>query len=220
VTSYYLAEATGKVEIYGVTRDISERKRAQDALFQANQQLRAQLEANQQLQVQLYEQAVHDALTGLFNRRYLEEALERLLVRAAHDYTPLSILMLDVDHFKQFNDSYGHKAGDLILRALGQLLRTYTRPSDVACRYGGEEFIVIMPDAPLEVAVVRADELRQLFADLEVQYGGTSLSATITIGVATFPNHGTDSDTLLHAADQALYAAKAAGRDLVYAAEG
>ncbi len=113
---------------------------------------------------------------------------------------------------------YGHKAGDLILRALGQLLRTHTRPNDVACRYGGEEFVVIMPDAPLEVAVVRADEVRQAFADLEVRYGSTSLSATITIGGATFPYHGTDSETLLHAADQALYAAKSAGRDLVYAA--
>lgn len=218
VTSYFYAPETGKVEIYGVTRDIGERKKSQDALGRANQQLRAQLEANQLLQDRLRVQADQDALTGLFNRRYLEEVLEHLLTRASLDRSPVSILMLDVDHFKQFNDSYGHKAGDLILRALGQLLRAQTRPIDVACRFGGEEFIVILPGAPLETALSRANALRGAFADLRVHYAGVNLRATVTIGVATFPAHGADSGELLRAVDKALYAAKAAGRDTVYAA--
>lgn len=164
----------------------------------------------------LREQAIRDALTGLFNRRYLEEALARELHRAGHGKVPLSVLMLDLDFFKNFNDMHGHAAGDAVLKQVGKLLETHTRREDVACRYGGEEFVLILPGAPLGVAWRRADELRQAVRHASLEFEGKVLGpVTLSVGVACFPEHGATRETLLAAADQALYQAKHAGRDRV-----
>jgi diguanylate cyclase (GGDEF)-like protein len=184
-------------------------------LAQANEQLQAQLMEIQRLQGQLREQAIRDPLTNLYNRRYMQETFERELASAQRHQQAVTVIMMDIDHFKRLNDTYGHKAGDLMLQALGDLLRNETRDYDVACRYGGEEFVVIMPGARVETARPRAEQLRSQFADLHLEFSGMVLQATISVGVAIFPLHGETSDALLRAADQALYAAKAGGRDRV-----
>ncbi len=164
----------------------------------------------------LREQAIRDPLTGLFNRRYLEEALGRELRRAEHGHEPLGVLMLDLDYFKDFNDTHGHAAGDAMLNHLGAMLETHTRREDVTCRYGGEEFVLILPGMPLDVASRRADELRQAIGQSTVAWEGKGLaSTTVSVGVACFPQHGTTGEALLAAADQALYRAKREGRDRV-----
>lgn len=161
-------------------------------------------------------QAVRDPLTGLFNRRYMSEALERELRRAEHGGQPLSMVMLDVDHFKTFNDTSGHQAGDDLLTQIGSLLQGRTRREDIACRYGGEEFLLILPGAPLEAARRRADELRDGVREMVVEHRGRPLGPiSVSAGVACFPEHGTTADDLLRAADTALYRAKELGRDRV-----
>ena len=175
-----------------------------------------ELETNLRLQKALRVQAVRDPLTRLFNRRYLEETFERELRRAERRRGPLGVIMLDLDHFKVFNDTFGHAAGDALLRALGQFLVSRSRREDVACRYGGEEFVLIFPDAPLETTTRRAEQLREEARSLQVQYHGHSLgTVTISVGVAGFPEHGATTATLLRAADEALYRAKTEGRDRV-----
>lgn len=172
--------------------------------------------ANLRLRETLRHQSIRDPLTGLFNRRYLEETLDRELRRVARLQKPLAVLMIDLDHFKQFNDTFGHDAGDTVLRELGTMLQSHVRSEDVACRYGGEEFAVILPDAPESATLERAEELREAARHLHVQHHGRSLGPlSLSIGVAMFPRHGADSRTLLEAADQALYEAKAAGRNRV-----
>ena len=184
-------------------------------LSQANEQLQAQLVEIQRLQAELREQATRDPLTNLFNRRYMQEILDHELASAQRLQCATAVLMMDIDHFKRLNDTYGHKAGDLMLQALGGLLQEDTRASDVACRYGGEEFVVIMPGATMEAAHCRAERLRSQFEELRLNFSGTPLQATVSVGVAVFPVHGDTGDALLHAADQALYAAKAGGRNRV-----
>lgn len=184
--------------------DISERKRAEE-------ELRA-------LQAQLREEAIRDPLTGLYNRRYLEETLQRELVRAERGGHPLTILMGDIDYFKKLNDSYGHQAGDEVLQALGGLLRHHARSSDIPCRYGGEEFILVLPDMPLETAQQRAESIRRDFADLHIAFGDSQLAATLSIGVSVHPGHGKTADELIRSADQALYEAKQSGRNRVCSA--
>jgi len=165
-------------------------------------------------------QAIRDPLTGLFNRRYMGESLERELRRAEHGGQPVSLVMLDVDHFKTFNDVSGHQAGDAILTRVGSLLQARTRREDIACRYGGEEFLLILPGAPLEAARRRADELRQSVREMTAEHRGRVLSRiTVSAGVACFPQHGITADELLRAADTALYRAKELGRDRVEACE-
>lgn len=172
--------------------------------------------ANLKLQETLRNQSIRDPLTGLFNRRYLEESLEREVSRAARANRPISVIMLDVDHFKQFNDSFGHDAGDALLREIGALISTQTRGSDIGCRYGGEEFAIIMPEAASETAFQRADELRQAVKRLEVIHLRQSLGpVTISLGVASFPLHAEDGAAIMRGADRALYRAKRAGRDCV-----
>lgn len=172
--------------------------------------------ANLKLREQLKTQSIQDPLTGLFNRRYLETTLERELERAKRNQQPLSLVMVDVDHFKSFNDTFGHEAGDAVLRELGQLLQQAIRGSDFACRYGGEELTIVMPGAALEVTVARAELLRQELRRLRLDYRGQSLGAiSISLGVASFPMHGLTGDAVLRAADSALYVAKKSGRDRV-----
>lgn len=172
--------------------------------------------ANLRLHETLRNLSVRDPLTGLFNRRYMEESLEREVRRAARTKRPLGIIMLDIDHFKPFNDTFGHEAGDTLLRELGSSLQTYIRGEDVACRYGGEEFILIMPDTTLEAASQRAEQLRAAVQRLTVQHRSQTLKpVTISVGVALFPDHGATGDAVLRAADAALYKAKAKGRNRV-----
>ena len=175
--------------------------------------------ANLKLQEAMRQQSVRDPLTGLFNRRYMEESLERELRRAARSNRTLGILMLDLDFFKHFNDNYGHDAGDAMLREFSALLGATFRGGDIACRYGGEEFALILPEASLEATSQRGEVLREKTKRLNVQHRGLSLgTVTLSVGVAAFPQHGSNSEALLRAADEALYAAKQSGRDRVVVA--
>jgi diguanylate cyclase (GGDEF)-like protein len=177
--------------------------------------------ANLQLRDKLRSQSIRDPLTGLFNRRYMEESLVRELHRAKRKKAPLTVLMIDIDHFKQFNDTMGHEAGDALLREFGAFLREHVRVDDSPCRYGGEEFTIILPDANSDGALGRAEALREGARRISV---GTELGVpsgvTISIGLATYPDHGDNITELVRLADAALYVAKAAGRDRVMVSDG
>jgi len=175
--------------------------------------------ANIRLREALRTQSVRDALTGLYNRRYLEETLEREVRRAARAAQSLGILMIDLDHFKKFNDTYGHDAGDAVLRETGASLTKGIRAEDFVCRFGGEEFVVILPTADPETSRARAERLRTKIRELTIMYQGKSLGmVTISVGVAAFPAHGTSPKELMASADAALYEAKRGGRDQVVVA--
>lgn len=170
--------------------------------------------ANLRLKESLRNQSIHDTLTGLFNRRYLEESLAREISRCERRHLPLVVLMFDLDHFKTFNDHHGHPGGDALLAAFGQLLQASCRREDIACRYGGEEFILILPDASEAVGIERANAILQATAKLTVTYQGCPLSSvTTSIGLAALPTHGLNNPSLLAAADKALYQAKLQGRN-------
>ena len=176
--------------------------------------------ANLKLRETLRTLSVRDPLTGLFNRRFMQESLERELRRAARSGRPVGGILLDVDHFKQFNDSYGHEAGDIVLRELGGFLQSQIRREDAACRVGGEEFLLILPDSSLDVTRYRAEKLREESKRVSIQYGGRPLGGiTLSIGVVVFPAHGTTCDVILRSADEALYQAKLQGRDCVVVAK-
>jgi len=188
----------------------------------AQKELMEKIEAEEKLlklQKELEEQAIRDSLTGLYNRRFLDETLSRELSRAERDKYSVSVVMLDLDHFKNFNDSYGHDVGDLMLKQLGKMLTSQVRAGDIACRYGGEEFVVVMPKASLSVARQRANDWRIKFESQEIEYEGEVLNATLSAGVAVYPLHGTTSEEIVRRADQAMYAAKAAGRNQVNVAQ-
>ncbi|MGQ5525109.1 diguanylate cyclase [Chitinimonas sp. PSY-7] len=171
---------------------------------------------NMNLRENLRRQSIVDALTGLYNRRFLDETLGRELVRANRQDTPLSLVMLDVDQFKRFNDNHGHEAGDQVLRHIAQLLQKSLRGSDLACRFGGEELTLIMPETDLEAACVKCEALREQIAQLTVRVGGAVLPAvTISMGLAVYPRDGEHADTLIQHADTALYRAKHNGRNRV-----
>jgi diguanylate cyclase (GGDEF)-like protein/PAS domain S-box-containing protein len=171
---------------------------------------------NLKLRESLKNQSICDPLTGLFNRRYMEESLEREFGRAKRNKTSVAIIMMDMDHFKRFNDTFGHQAGDTLLRALGDLLRRTTRGQDIACRYGGEEFALVLTDSNLPGALHRCENLRQEVKQLSVEYAGQLLgSASVSMGVALYPEHGTTIGDVLRASDQALYCAKREGRDRI-----
>src|SRR5882724_4806461 len=170
------------------------------------------------LREKLREQAMHDKLTGLYNRHYVEEWFGLELRRAQRHGRPIAAIMLDVDHFKRFNDSFGHEAGDLVLRELAGALKRTTRGSDVASRYGGEEFLVLLPECPFDAALRRAERMREEVAKLELRYDGRPLGPiSVSLGVAAFPDHAKESAELLRHADEALYEAKGAGRNRVVA---
>lgn len=174
--------------------------------------------SNVQLRVSLRHQSVIDPLTQLYNRRYLDETLKRELARAIRRNTPLAVILLDLDHFKRVNDNFGHEAGDLLLRNVGRLLLQSVRSSDVACRYGGEELVLLLPECSLEAACARAERLRQDIRALALTVNQDVLTASASFGVAACPTHGDTPEALLQAADAAMYAAKRAGRDRVVAA--
>jgi len=198
-----------------ILRDVTARVEDEQALKQANEELQARVEEIESLHLELSEQAIRDPLTGLFNRRYLSEMLTREIARASREGYPVSFIMLDVDGFKQINDVYGHTTGDLILRFLGSQLLSQTRAGDFACRYGGDEFLVVLTNLPLEAAVERAEKWRASFQESSTSVMGLSEVATISVGVATFPIHGEAADQVFAAADGAMYAAKSAGRNRV-----
>jgi diguanylate cyclase (GGDEF)-like protein len=177
--------------------------------------LQAQMEEINKLQEQLREQAIRDPLTGCFNRRYLEETLTREFSRSLRESYPLCLAMIDIDRFKLVNDTYSHRAGDAVLQALGVLLRGRTRAGDIVCRFGGEEFLIVLPNMPLDTALNRMDILRNEFQEMRVVFGEEEIHSTISIGVACCPLHGQNSEEVMLAADRALYRAKAAGRNCI-----
>jgi diguanylate cyclase (GGDEF)-like protein/PAS domain S-box-containing protein len=170
---------------------------------------------NLYLRETLQYQAIRDSLTGLFNRRYMAESLERELHRMERHQAPLSIVMLDIDYFKKINDQFGHAVGDVVLHTVGQFLLAHVRAEDIACRYGGEEFMLILPDSTLENTRRRAEQIREQTRDLVVVHNLVRLHFTVSIGIACFPIHGRTTSELLLQADLALYQAKALGRDQV-----
>ncbi len=174
--------------------------------------------ANLKLRETLKYNSIRDPLTNLFNRRYMEEFLIQELYRAQRAGDSVGVVMLDVDHFKRFNDTFGHKAGDEVLRSLGAFLLSSIRASDIACRYGGEEFTLILPEASVEVTRERAEYLRQEVQQRFASNLDLGCTVTISLGVASFPQHGSTAEAILSAADAALYRAKAEGRDRVVTA--
>ena len=172
------------------------------------------------LRSRLEHQSIRDSLTGLFNRHFMEIALEREIRRSARQGSPVAILMFDIDHFKQFNDTFGHEAGDTVLRELGEALLQSVRNEDILCRFGGEEFVAIMPDASLESALERAEGLRRMVSEMKVRHRGESLcEITMSIGVSVYPQHADSVEEIMRAADRALYEAKHQGRNRVVPAE-
>ena len=164
----------------------------------------------------LRDQSIRDSLTGLFNRRFMEESLDRELQRATRKNRSLALVFLDLDHFKRFNDTFGHDAGDAVLRRMADVFREHFRGDDVVCRYGGEEFAIILPESDAIEAAKRADLLRAEARKVEIRYEGRLLDpVTFSVGAAAFPDHGATAEEILRAADQSLYRSKAEGRDRV-----
>ncbi|APW44401.1 sensor domain-containing diguanylate cyclase [Rhodoferax saidenbachensis] len=197
------------------TRD--KMRKGEQALQEANEALRQQLGEISVLQTRLREQANRDSLTGLYNRRYLDDTLARELARCKREGQPLSLMLIDIDHFKRVNDTYGHPAGDEVLRALARMLNTHARSGDVACRYGGEEFLMLLPHMPLQTAMQRAEQWRADFGTATLVFGDFHIQATLSVGIATYPGDGTSPETLIANADLALYRAKNNGRNRVVA---
>ncbi len=176
--------------------------------------------ANIRLREALRNQSIRDPLTGLYNRRYLEEMLERETRRAIRSEQGLGVLMLDLDHFKKFNDTYGHEAGDTVLRETAAFLLKSVRAEDIVCRFGGEEFLVILPQANLKVSQARAERIRSKLRELTVLHQGQPVGRiTVSVGVSELPAHGTTPQELIEGADAALYRAKKEGRDRVVVAD-
>lgn len=195
--------------------DISERKRLEHSLHEANDALRQHVAEIESMHVGLREQVRRDPLTGLFNRRYLDEILPRLLAHMLALNGTVAVMMVDADHFKRINDNHGHPCGDAVLAALGAFLRDRFRSGDVVCRYGGEEFCILMPGMALDVASEKAEQLCADVRQLPIQALGQRLHITLSIGLSVCPLHGEDPASLIQAADAALYQAKAQGRDRV-----
>ena len=199
-------EIGGKLALISLFMDVTERTRAEREV--------------QALQETLREQSTRDPLTGLHNRRYLEETLGRELILAERNGHPVSLIMGDLDHFKSVNDRYGHLGGDEVLRTFGDLMKRHARGSDIYCRYGGEEFLLVLPQMPANTAAERAEQLRIAMAAGPVPFGTSQITVTASFGVATFPHDGRTGDELIAAADSALYVAKATGRNRVEATTG
>jgi diguanylate cyclase len=187
----------------------------EQAMHANNEVLEQRLAEIEVLQERLKEQALRDPMTGLFNRRYLDTAVPAELARCEREQAPLALLMIDLDHFKRVNDTYGHQGGDAVLKALAALLLANVRASDVACRYGGEEFLLLLPATHCDAAIERAEQWRAAFAATTVDYEGTPIQATLSIGIACYPQDGKSIEDLTRCADQALYQAKEQGRNRV-----
>jgi diguanylate cyclase (GGDEF)-like protein len=208
-------EVVGLVHLEGLAREAAARAEQEQLAVTVAEQLALAL-GNARLRESLRRQSVLDPLTGLFNRRYFDETLRRELARSRRMASPLSLVVLDVDHFKHVNDGFGHAAGDAVLRAIAQLVRQSIRYCDVACRYGGEELVILMPDCAQPDAARRAEALRADIAGAPPMNDGAGPDIiTASFGVAEYPLHGADADALFLAADQAMYRAKREGRNRV-----
>jgi diguanylate cyclase (GGDEF)-like protein len=208
-------DLVGMMQLEGLSAEPA-RQEEQERLAVAIAEQLALALGNARLRESLRRQSVLDPLTGLFNRRYFDETLKRELARARRKSAPMSLLVLDIDHFKRVNDDFGHAAGDAVLRALGQQIRASIREGDVACRYGGEEFVILMPECGVEVSSVRAGLLREAIAAAILNGDGQGPErVTASFGVAEYPSHGADAEALFWAADKALYRAKQLGRNRV-----
>ncbi|HET8816716.1 MAG TPA: diguanylate cyclase [Pseudidiomarina sp.] len=209
-------EVLGTIVLAGVSEAHEELDERSFALAKTVAERLSLALSNIRLTEKLRSESVRDPLTGLYNRRYLEETLEREMQRVSRARLPLSVITADVDHFKRFNDTFGHEAGDRVLEELATQMVNIARPGDVVCRFGGEEFVIILPEASTEIASARAEELRRRIEMLDLYYGGTALGrVTISLGVASFPAHATKKEELLRLADNALYEAKNKGRNQV-----
>lgn len=171
--------------------------------------------ANLELRETLRLQALRDPLTGLLNRRFLDEWIAREVERTNHSGRCFGVIMADIDHFKQVNDLYGHDAGDQLLKGIADALRSSLRPGDLPCRYGGEEFLLLLADVDQRVLLERAEQVRARVADLQIPHRGTTLAVTLSAGVALYPQHGATASAVIGAADDALYVAKRSGRNQV-----
>jgi diguanylate cyclase (GGDEF)-like protein len=170
--------------------------------------------ASLKLREALKDQSIRDPLTGLYNRRFMHDCLERELLRARRTNRSFAVMFIDLDHFKRFNDSFGHDAGDFVLQSFTKLLTSHFRGSDIICRYGGEEFALVLPDSSLIDAEMRADDLRTKVRQLAISHRETALGPiTCSVGIAEFPEDGSTAEELLRVADKCLYEAKTQGRD-------
>lgn len=212
ILAFHFSRMNGRLR-----QEMGARRLAQERLSTANAELSAQLTEIALLRDRLHEQAIRDPLTGLFNRRYLEETLGLEMAQARRSGLPVSVVLVDADRFKEINDGWGHPVGDLVLRALADLLATNVREGDIVCRYGGEEILLLLPNMPFAVAMERAEAWRRLVAAQVVEIDGAAIRLTVSVGVASFPEHGDDGTSLVAAADRALYEAKSGGRDRVVA---
>jgi len=203
-----------EMEVYGSAADIGGAVLLISLVMDVTQRVQAERKVLA-LQEELRQESIHDSLTGLYNRRYLDEALGRELILAERESHPVSVIMGDLDHFKAVNDRFGHLAGDEILRFFGSLLKRHARSSDIFCRFGGEEFLLVLPGMAQECAVQRAEELRCALSATPVTFEGSPIAVTASFGVATFPHDGCNGDAVIGAADGALYAAKEGGRNRV-----
>lgn len=212
----------GNGELMGALHLYSDKRLSEDArerLGVFGEQVSLAL-ANLRLRETLRNQSIRDPLTGLFNRRYTEETFQRELLRCEREKKPLSIALLDVDHFKRFNDTHGHETGDEVLKSIARFLQQQTRASDVASRLGGEELMVMLPGAEAVAAIRKAEQLGNGIRQLKVRAQGKTIGpVTVSIGVATYAHHGSTPEELMRSADAALYRAKAEGRDRVVLAE-
>lgn len=169
--------------------------------------------ANIRLKELLYSQAIRDPLTGLLNRRFLDEYVIKQIGQAKRNKTTVSFIMIDVDNFKQINDRFGHESGDYVLSLLGKLLNSLIREEDLVCRYGGEEFLLVLPNCELDNAQRVAETVRQKISEMPITLRGNDLNITVSLGIARFPQNGSSIKRLIAASDQALYAAKKQGKN-------
>ncbi len=167
----------------------------------------------------LQEAAVRDSLTGLYNRRYLAEIMRTEISRAARAHTPVGIMMVDVDHFKEINDRFGHVFGDYVISSVADILLHNTRESDLVCRYGGDEFVILLPGSTLENTYKRAEAMRLAIETGRFVFEGLITDITLSVGVSAYPDYAASDEALLKSADKALYEAKEAGRNRVVAVQ-
>jgi len=213
-------ETLGILTIELPTHEIATMAEARESTLISLGEMAAMAISGLHLRQKLESQSIRDGLTGLFNRSFMEIALERELIRAGRQGKQVAVMMLDIDHFKQFNDTAGHEAGDVVLREVADAMRLGVRSEDIVCRYGGEEFLIIMPEITTRAAIERAELLRRMIGDLSLRYHGQMLrQVTISIGLAMYPDHSEIPEELLRSADHALYAAKHKGRNCVVAAD-
>jgi diguanylate cyclase (GGDEF)-like protein len=197
-----IIDANGVVTHYlAVKEDITERKLAEKKILLLQEELR--------------EQAIRDPLTGLYNRRYLNEFMEHELARAVRERYSVCFVMIDIDHFKKINDTFGHDAGDLVLRKLATQLLSQARAVDLICRYGGEEFLAILPNVTAAIAFQITQRWRRFFMGSTLSLEYNNARATISCGISEYPAHGATGNELITLADKAMYQAKAKGRNQV-----